>query len=63
MLDFREYDTRVKEAFKLWDERVGDYDKYLLGLTQTYVDAIKGLSTKYNDFVADQVVELKGNRV
>lgn len=63
LLDFREYDTRVKEAFKLWDERIGDYDKYLLGLTQTYVDAIKGLSTKYNDFVSDQVVELKGNRV
>ena len=32
-------------------------------MTGTYVDAIKGLPTKYNDFVADKVVELKGNKV
>lgn len=63
LLDFSEYDRRVKEAYKLWDNRVGDYDKYLEELTQTYVEAIKGLSTKYNDFVSHQVVELKGNRV
>ena len=63
LLDFSEYDRRVKEAFKLWDERVGNYDNYLGDLTGTYVDAIKGLPTKYNDFVADKVVELKGNKV
>lgn len=63
LLDFSEYDKRVKEAYKLWDNRVGDYDKYLEDLTLTYVDAIKGLPTQYNDFVAHQVVELKGNRV
>lgn len=57
------YDTKVKEAFKLWDERIGNYDGYLEDLTKTYVEAIKGLPIKYNDFVADQVVELKGNRV
>ena len=63
LLDFSAYDQRVKEAFKLWDERVGNYDNYLEDLTGTYVDAIKGLPTRYNDFVADKVVELKGNRV
>jgi HAD superfamily hydrolase (TIGR01490 family) len=63
LLDFSEYDRRVKEAYKLWDERVGNYDNYLEDLTGTYVDAIKGLPIKYNDFVADKVVELKGNRV
>ena len=42
------------------EEDIGDYDKYLEDLTLTYVDAIKGLPTQYNDFVAHQVVELKG---
>lgn len=63
LLDFSIYDRRVKEAFKLWDERIGNYDNYLEDLTGTYVDALRGLPTKYNDFVADKVVELKGNKV
>lgn len=63
LLDIREYELKVKDTFKQWDERVGDYDNYLQGLTETYVDAIKGLSLKYNEFISDQVMELKGNRV
>lgn len=63
LLAFSEYDTRVKEPFKLWDERMGNYDNYLEDLTKTYIDAIKNLPLKYNDFVADQVVQLKGDRV
>lgn len=63
LLPVSEYDSKVREAFKAWDNRMGDYDKYLDDLTRTYVEAIKGLSIKHNDFVADQVVDLKGNRV
>ncbi|MGL4628069.1 HAD family hydrolase [Cetobacterium sp.] len=63
LLDIREYELKVKDAFKEWDERVGDYDKYLEDITTTYVEAIKGLSLQYNDFISDQVLELKGNRV
>lgn len=63
LLDIREYELKVKDAFKKWDERVGDYDRYLEEITTTYVDAIKGLSLQYNDFISDQVLELKGNRV
>lgn len=63
LLDFKEYDTRVKDDYKLWDERKGDYEKYLGGLTETYVDAIRGLPLSYNDFVSDQVLEIKGGRV
>lgn len=63
LFNIQEYENRVKESFKKWDDRMGDYDMYLLGMAETYVDAIKGLSLKYNDFVADQVMELKGSRV
>lgn len=63
LLNIREYELKVKDAFKKWDERVGDYDKYLEEITTTYVDAIKGLPLKYNEFISDQVLELKGNRV
>ncbi|MGL5001146.1 MAG: HAD family hydrolase [Cetobacterium sp.] len=63
LLDIREYESKVKHAFTNWDERVGDYDRYLEEITTSYVDAIKGLSLQYNDFISDQVLELKGNRV
>lgn len=63
LFNIQEYENRVKESFKKWDERMGDYDMYLMGMAETYVDAIRGLSLKYNDFVADQVMELKGSRV
>ena len=63
LLDVREYELKVKDSFKNWDERTGDYDKYLEEITSTYVEAIKGLSLQYNSFISDQVLELKGNRV
>lgn len=63
LLDFKEYDSRVKGAYKLWDDRKGDYEKYLNTLTETYVDAIRGLPVSYNNFVSDQVLDIKGDRV
>lgn len=63
LLDVREYETKVKDYFTKWDERTGNYDNYLQGLTETYVEAIKGLPVKYNEFISEQVLDLKGNRV
>lgn len=63
LVDIGEYEEKVKESFKLWDERKGDYDDYLQDLTQTYVEVIKGLSMRYNDFISDRVIELRGERV
>lgn len=57
------YQEHVEEAFKLWDTRVGDYDEYLDKLVEAYVKAMEGLPVSYNDFISDQVVYLKGNRV
>lgn len=63
LLDKKLYDENVKKTYTLWSERVGDYDNYLLDLTKVYVEAIKGFSVKDNDFISDQVMKLKGNRV
>lgn len=63
LLDDIKYKLNVEKAFFLWDIRKGNYDNYLLDLVQLYVEAIKGLPISYNDFISDQVVSLKGNRV
>lgn len=58
-----EYHLNVAPVYKLWEERMGNYDDYLQHLVETYVKSIKGLPLLYNDFISDQVVSLKGNRV
>lgn len=63
LFDEIRYKTDVEKAFSLWDIRKGNYDNYLLDLVELYVEAIKGLPLSYNDFISDQVVSLKGNRV
>ena len=42
LFDDTQYRLKVEEAYNLWDTRKGDYDDYLLDLTQLYVVAIKG---------------------
>lgn len=63
LFDDIHYKLKVEEAYHLWDTREGDYDNYLLDLIELYKKALNGLSEKYNDFISDQVVSLKGNRV
>ena len=63
LIDSLEYEEKVRDTYMLWAERVGDYDGYLLKLTETYVNAMTGISEKDNDIVSDQVMKLKGNRV
>ncbi|MGL5964826.1 MAG: HAD family hydrolase [Fusobacteriaceae bacterium] len=63
LIDLNQYEIKIKQSYRLWDERKGNYDSYLQDLTETYVEAIRGLSLQYNNFIADQVVELKGDRV
>lgn len=63
LIDPLAYEETVKEPFTLWTERKGDYDKYLLSLTESYVNAMRGIAEKDNDFVSDQVLNLRGNRV
>lgn len=63
LFDDVHYKLKVEEAYHLWDIRKGDYDNYLLDLIELYKKAINGLSEQYNNFISDQVVSLKGNRV
>lgn len=63
LFDMETYKNYVEEAYKMWDSRMGDYDEYLNELVRSYVKSIRGLLVSYNDFISDQVVYLKGNRV
>ena len=53
----------VKDSYINWDKRFEDYDNYLFGVSEAYVQAITGLHKKYIDFATEQVMKLKADRV
>lgn len=54
---------KVQEKFNKWASRDGDYDEYLLELADIYLDALKHISPKDVNYIANRVIELRGDKV
>jgi HAD superfamily hydrolase (TIGR01490 family) len=63
ILDEALWHTNVKHTYMNWKKRRGNYDDYLLELAKIYTESLKGLEKSKMDFVTDQVVKLKGDKV
>lgn len=63
VLDPSIWHGNAKRKFENWVKRHGDYEDYLLEIAQIYLDSMKGLDRDYINFITDQVVKLKGERV
>lgn len=55
--------NEVRPEYQKWDKRQGNYDNYLLKMTDIYIEAIKGLHRSQVEFIARNVVRQKGDRV
>lgn len=55
--------NEVRDKFIKWDKRIGNYDDYLLKMAEIYTEAIKGLHKSQIEFIAQKVIEQKGDRV
>jgi HAD superfamily hydrolase (TIGR01490 family) len=53
----------VRPSYLKWDKRQGDYDTYLLKMVDVYTEAIKGIDKYHIDYIAQKVIEQKGDRV
>lgn len=53
----------VRPEYNKWDKRQGNYDNYLLKMADIYLEAVKGLHISQVEFIANKVVEQKGDRV
>ena len=53
----------AKQAFENWDKRHGNYEDYLMEISRIYLESMKGLNKNYLDFITNQVIHLKGERV
>ncbi|WP_129597937.1 HAD family hydrolase [Anaerophilus nitritogenes] len=63
VLDPALWHNHVKSTYNNWDQRQGNYDDYLLEIANLYIDSMKGLNKAQIDFIANQVIHLKGDRV
>lgn len=62
-IDMMSWESKVKEKFKQWEKRYGDYDDYLNELVEVYVEALQNLREEDMDYIARRVIELRGERV
>jgi HAD superfamily hydrolase (TIGR01490 family) len=53
----------VRPEYQKWDKRQGNYDNYLLKMADIYMEAVKGLHKSQVEFIANKVVNQKGDRV
>ncbi|MBI9108931.1 MAG: HAD-IB family hydrolase [Spirochaetales bacterium] len=63
VLDEALWHLNVKHTYKNWKKRRGNYDDYLMELAKIYTESLKGLEKSKMDFVTDQVIKLKGDKV
>jgi len=63
VLDEALWHTNVKHTYENWKKRRGNFDDYLLELSEIYVDSLKGMEKSKLDFISSQVVDLKGDKV
>jgi HAD superfamily hydrolase (TIGR01490 family) len=63
ILDEALWHQNVKHTYQNWKKRRGNYDDYLLELVEIYTQSLKGLEKSKMDFVTEQVIKLKGDKV
>ncbi|SKC39184.1 HAD family hydrolase [Maledivibacter halophilus] len=55
--------SHVKHTYYDWQKRRGNFDDYLLELAKAYIQSLKGLNKNHLEFINDQVINLKGDKV
>ena len=63
IIDQQRWQDEVKPAYMAWDRRVGDYDTYLMRMTDVFKQATVGFSSQHINFIAHKVIQQKGDRV
>jgi HAD superfamily hydrolase (TIGR01490 family) len=63
IIDPQYWYNHAQKAFQNWDKRMGNYEDYLLEVAEIYLNSMKGQNRHYIDFIVNQVIETKGDRV
>ena len=63
VLDPALWHTNIRTKYENWAKRRGNYDDYMLGLADIYRESMRGLERSKMEFIASQVIDLRGDRV
>lgn len=63
LVDQTRWHDDVRPVFMKWDRRQGEYDDYLMKMTDIFKETIVGLSEEHVKYIAAKVIEQKGDRV
>jgi HAD superfamily hydrolase (TIGR01490 family) len=63
VLDEALWHSNIKKNYENWQKRRGNYDDYMLELASIYMSSMQGLDRAKMEFITNQVVDLKGDRV
>ena len=63
LVDQTRWHDDVRPVFMKWDRRQGEYDDYLMKMTDIFKETIVGLSEEHVKFIAAKVIEQKWDRV
>lgn len=63
IIEQKRWHDEVKPAYMAWDRRMGDYDTYLMRMTDIFKQTVVGISSEHINFIARKVIEQKGDRV
>jgi len=55
--------NHAKTTFHDWDKRQGNYEDYLLEVADIYLNTMKGKDKSHIEFITNQVINIKGDRV
>ncbi|SHJ99353.1 HAD-superfamily subfamily IB hydrolase, TIGR01490 [Geosporobacter subterraneus DSM 17957] len=63
VIDATLWHRNAKQTYQNWDKRQGNYDDYLLEIANIYIESMKGLNSQQMEFITNQVISQKGDRV
>lgn len=63
LIDQSKWYDDVRPAYMKWDRRQGEYDDYLMKMTEIFKQTTVGISKEHVELIARKVIEQKGERV
>lgn len=63
VIDPKVWHLQVKDTYKEWRKRIGDYEDYMMKLVDVYEESLKGKNKNDLEFISNQVIRLNGDIV
>lgn len=63
VIDASIWHNEIKNSYRQWEKRHGDFENYLEVLADVYLKELRGENRRHIDFIASQVIKVNGDNV